>query len=276
MNAKLISIATTLATFALMGLKLPAQAIVPPSTGFNFTTQFSGSDPKGDIWLNGIQYGTTNLKVEDLALVKTVSILQNTPTKTKTGDTVNNNNTGAASTDRGDKASAPMATSGVNNPTGGEIAAFLGNTNLNNIIDTEDRGSFQMKLTFSQAVSNVFLWERGMNSTLRIQGLIGDQAVGNILALNSKNWGYAGYQIDTTEIGGAQRVGSLGISLDDLGLGEFITGLLVMTDGSKGDNGPDFKVAGEAAVPEPFTMTGLALGLGGMIAARRRQMLNKN
>jgi hypothetical protein len=276
MNAKLISILTTLTSLALISAKLPAQAVVPPSSvGFNFTTDFSGNDPQGDIWLNGIQYGDKNLNYEDLALVKTVSILQNTATNAKPGDTVGNNNTGAASTDRGDKASGPMATSGVKNPTGGEIAAFLGNRNLNNIVDTEDAGSFQMKLTFSQAVRNVFLWERGMNSTLRIQGLIGNEAVGNLLVLNSRNWGYAGYKIDTTEIVGAQNVGSVGISLDDLGLSQFITGLIISTDGKKGDNGPDFKVAGEA-VPEPFTMTGLALGVGGLMAARRRKMLNNN
>lgn len=265
MKTKLVSRLSIVATMSLMALQAPAQA-----AGFNFTTQFTGNDPKGDIWLNGVQYGNKTVKATDLAFVKTVSILQNTPIVAKSGDTVNNNNTGAASTDKGDKASAPMATSGVKNPTGTEVAAFLGTKNLNNIIDTEDAGSFKMNVSFSQAVSNIFLWERGMNSTLRIQALNGTQTVGNLLVLNSANWGYAGYSIDTTEITGAQKVGSIGISLADLGVSQAITALQISTDGSKGDKGPDFKVAAEA-VPEPFTMTGLALGIGGLIAARRRQ-----
>jgi hypothetical protein len=149
----------------------------------------------------------------------------------------------------------------------------MNNLNLNNIIDTEDSGNFILDLNFAKAVDNIFLWERGMNSRLDVQALdASGNVIGNKLALsNSKNWDYAGYKIDTLEIGSAQKVGSIGVSLADLGLTSgYVSGLRVSSKSTY--NGPDFKVMGSVAdVPEPSSLLGLGAVVAGVLATRRRQ-----
>lgn len=284
MNTKLFpALATVAATVGMIAFQTPAKA-------FTFTTNLTTSgvpDAKGDILLKSVTYGGKT--TSDFAFVKAVEIINNTPIKsglnpnTQTSNpedkTKNNDNSGAASTDKGDRASSPIVNgqavgvSGINNPTGGEMAAYLGNNNLNNIIDTEDAGSFKLNLSFATAVKNLFFWERGMNSTIRVQALDGmGKVIGNLLKLNSSTWGLAGYSINTQEIDNTQRVGAWGVSLADLGVSSPISAIQVSTVGTLGDKGPDFKVIAEAEpVPEPMTMAGLALGASGMIAARRRR-----
>lgn len=228
-----------------------------PAHAFSFSTNFTGSDPTGDITLNSVTMGNTT--VSNFALVKSAQILQN--------DEYTGGNTGAASSDRGDNASGVK----LEKATNASVAASLGNKNLNNIIDTEDTGSFKMNLYFEQSVSNLFFWERGMNSDLSVQALdASGNLVGNLFKITRNTWQSAGYSINTTEISDAQRVGSWGLSAKDLGVVGSIFGLQVSADASS--NGPDFKVAGEAAaVPEPTTMAGLALAGAGFAAARRRK-----
>lgn len=282
MNTKLFpALATVAATVGMIAFQTPAKA-------FTFTTNLTTSgvpDAKGDILLKSVTYGGKT--TSDFAFVKAVEILNNTPIKsglnpnTQTSNpedkTKNNDNSGAASTDKGDHASSPIVNgqavgvSGINEPTGSNMAAYLGNNNLNNIIDTEDAGSFKLNLSFATAVKNLFFWERGMNSTIRVQALDGmGKVIGNLLKLNSSTWGQAGYSINTQEIDNTQRVGAWGVSLADLGVSSPISAIQVSTVGSLGDNGPDFKVIAEP-VPEPMTMAGLVLGASGMIAARRRR-----
>lgn len=264
-------------TVGLIAANAPAQA-------FNFTSNLApgSSNPEGDILLQSVTYGGQT--ISDLTLINQAVILSNTAITAAAGTTSNpedtsksNDNSGAASTDKGDNASLPTgisSVSGINNPTGTEVAAFLGNRNLNNIIDTEDSGSFKMNLTFAQAVSNIFLWERGMNSKLAVQALDATgNLIGNLLTLDSSTFQYAGYSIDTMEIDGAQRVGSIGISLADLGVTGAISSLQVSANSSF--SGPDFKIMGasspSATVPEPTTMIGSALAAGGLMLRRRRQ-----
>jgi hypothetical protein len=58
------------------------------------------------------------------------------------------------------------------------------------------------------------------------------------------------------------------------GLGSLFNGGTVISFDDRGNGNDkdfqDFTVTAEA-VPEPMTMTGLALGLGGLVAARRRR-----
>lgn len=250
MNLKQIVTTASVITAGLLISGAPAKA-------FSFGTNFTGSDPTADITLNSVTVGGQT--VSNFSLVKSAQIIQN--------DEWTGGNTGAASSDRGDNASGIAQEKATN----ASVAASLGNTNLNNIIDTEDQGSFKMNVFFENAVSNLFFWERGMNSDLSVQALDANGGlIGNLFKITRDTWQSAGYSIDTTEISGAQKVGSWGLSAKDLGVVGSIFGLQISADASS--NGPDFKVVGQsAAVPEPTTMAGLALAGAGFAAARRRK-----
>lgn len=251
-------------SFAIALSSAPAQAF---SFQTNYTAALSGSNQsKGDIFLDSVTLGDGQM-ISDFTLITSANILSN--------DLYTGGNSGAASADIGD-----LATTGIRleKATNDAIKTVLNNQNLNNIIDTEDKGTFVLDLNFEKAVDNVFIWERGMNSRLDIQALDANgEAIGNLLELsNSKHWDYAGYDINTKEIGSAQRVGSTGVSLADLGIaeGSYISSLRVHSSG-KSYNGPDFKILGSVAesaqVPEPSSLLGLGAIVAGAIATRRRK-----
>lgn len=261
-------------------------ALVDTAQAASFSVDVSQkSDPKADILLNSItQNGQTFTQFN---WVKSATVLQNTPIQLtgKAGETARpdaggfNNNTGAASTDRGDQASKPngLEVSGLNNPTGQEIATYVGNTNLNNIIDTEDNGGFKINLFFKNLIKadqtgldNLFFFERGMNSDLRVQAIdAAGNLIGNSLNLLRGQQMGLGYQINTTEINGAQNVGGWGVSLLQLGVQQ-AAGIQVFAQDSF--DGPDFKVIARQntqPVPEPASLMGLGL-MAGLFCVRRR------
>jgi len=236
-----------------------------PATAFSFTTNFTATntasgqpDPTRDILLDSVTLGNGST-LSQFSLVNSAQILHN--------DLWTGGNTGAASSERGDRASGIAQEVATN----ASVVASLGNRNLNNIIDTEDSGAFKMNVFFESAVSSLFFWERGMNSDLSVQAI--DQSgnlIGSLFRINRNLWQSAGYGINSTEINDTQAVGSWGLGLGDLGVSGPIFGLQLSADASS--NGPDFKVAGSsAAVPEPTTMAGLALAGAGIAAARRRK-----
>ncbi|MGI8932992.1 MAG: exosortase-dependent surface protein XDP2 [Phormidesmis sp.] len=228
----------------------------------NYTAALSGKDAsEGDIFLNSVTLGSGKV-INSFGLINAAKIISN--------DVYTGGNTGGASSDIGDKATTGIKRENIDVEA---ITSVLNNLNLNNIIDTEDHGSFVLDLMFDQAVDNIFIWERGMNSRLDIQALDANgNLIGNLLNLNSKNWNSAGFSIDTQEIDGAQEVGSIGVSLADLGLtGGYINALRVYSKGVA-YNGPDFKLVGSAAdVPEPSALLGLGAVAIGALATRRRQ-----
>lgn len=236
-----------------------------PAQAFNFTTNYQAdltgnNQAKGNIWLQSVEAGEQ--VINDFVLVNSATILQN--------DFYTTGNTGAASSDRGDEASGVKK----EDPTSADIVASLGNLNLNNIIDTEDSGKFKINLFFEEAVRSLFFWERGMNSILGIQAIdTTGNVLGNFLEINSRNWANAGFKINTTEVSGSQKVGSLGVTTKDLGVSNAISGIQVISKANY--NGPDFKVVGStASVPEPATLAGLGL-VGGALAVSRRRKSQK-
>jgi len=270
-------------------------AVSTAAQAASFTNNVSQtSDPEADIWLNSItQNGTT---FNNFNLVNRAKVVYNTPITLTgvAGETSNPeivggvvNNTGAASTDRGDKATAPggREVSGLSNPTGDDIAAYLGNTNLNNIIDTEDGKSMKLNLFFANTLSvdntgldNLFFWERGDDfgaSDLGVQAIDANgNLIGNVLKLDRNDKQYAGYSIDTLEIDKAQKVGTWGLKLSQLGVTS-AAGIQVFSDWTS--NGPDFKVIARntqttTSVPEPTTLAGLGLVAASLAAFRRRQV----
>lgn len=248
-----------IASGAIALFAAPAQAF---SFQTNYTAALSGNNAaKGDILLNSVTLGNGKV-ISDFSLVASANILSN--------DIYTGVNSGAASADKGDLATTGLSQEAL---TDAGAKAVMNNLNLNNIIDTEDQGNFILDLNFAKAVDNIFLWERGMNSRLDVQALdASGNVIGNKLALsNSKNWDYAGYKIDTLEIGSAQKVGSIGVSLADLGLTSgYVSGLRVSSKTSY--NGPDFKVMGSVVdVPEPSSLLGLGAVVAGVLATRRRQ-----
>ena len=264
MNIRQFVTSAGLIASGVIALSAPAHAF---SFQTNYTAALSGADAaKGDIFLDSVtlESGET---IRDFTMVTSANILSN--------DIYTGGNSGAASADIGDLATTGIVEEALTNAS---AASVLSNLNLNNIIDTEDSGNFILDLNFDKAVDNLFIWERGMNSRLDIQALDADgNEIGNKVQLsNSRNWDYAGFDIDTKEIGRAQRVGSIGVSLADLGLSDtFINSLRVTSEG-KPYNGPDFKVMGSVAersqeVPEPSALIGLGAVVAGALSTRRRK-----
>ncbi|MEM8505107.1 MAG: exosortase-dependent surface protein XDP2 [Cyanobacteria bacterium P01_D01_bin.1] len=259
MKLRQLAAATGLVVSGAIAFSAPAQAF---SFTTNYTQALSGDlAPKGDIMLDSVtlENGRT---INNFTLVDTANILSN--------DIYTGSNSGAASADIGDLATTGISLEALTDEAGKIV---MNNLNLNNIIDTEDKGKFILDLQFEQAVDNVLLWERGKNSRMDVQALdASGNVIGEKLHLNSRDWDYAGFDINTREIGGAQRVGSMGISMADFGLTtQYISALRVSSEGSA-YNGPDFKVLGSVAeVPEPSMLIGLGAAVAGLLASGRRK-----
>ena len=235
------------------------------ASAFTFTTQYEGTAGKNDVFLKSVTLEDGEI-VSDFSFIKGANIVSN--------DQYTGGNTGAASADKGDNATTGIK---VEDASAEDIAFNLGTNNLNNIIDTEDSGSFQIDLHFDKAMDNLLVWERGMNSDLGIQALDADgNLIGNYLKISRSDWVSAGYSIDTLEIGGAQKVGSFGVNfMADLGVSGPVSSVRFFSQ--SGYNGPDWKFVGTRVerfeepsdVPEPTMLLGLGL-VGGAAFLKRK------
>lgn len=227
----------------------------------SFTTTYeaalTGADEaKGDILLKSVEYDGETFS--DFVFVNQATVVSN---DIWTGGS----DTGGASADKGD-----LATVGISeeNLTNEQVVEALGNPYLSSILDVEEAGQFAIDLFFTEAADHVLLWERGGNSRVDVQAVdLEGNLVGNLLSLNSADWDFAGYRLDTLEIDEAQAVSSLGLSLAEFGTTETaIAGIRLISRGED-YNGPDLKVIGIAAddpesVPEPTALLGLGLVAG--------------
>jgi hypothetical protein len=255
---------------ALLAASGSAQAFSFVTNDFDENPLTDSSAYKGDIFLEQIK-----LLNDDGGIAEVVNEFSYiTLTEIVSNDEFTGGNTGAASADIGDQATTGVK---VENATESAIATNLGTNNLNNIIDTEDSGSFQIDLHFEKLIDNLLIWERGQNSKLGVQALDGEgNLIGKKLILDSNNWDYAGFQIDTQEIGSAQKVGSLGVNvLGDLGVEGGVSSVRFFSESSF--NGPDWKFVGTDAnrgqdpadVPEPAFVLGLGI-FGSILMLKRR------
>ncbi len=259
----------------------------------NNITQENGA--KGDVILNSITQNGSTIFEKDFIYVNDVVIGNN--------DEHDRGNTGAASTDHGDSVKGVKRREHLReeNKEGNKgdqenVVDFMGNNNLNKIIDTEDSGSFTIDFFFGNDIKSndlgldsLFFWERGFkqnkqkgNSDLLIQAIDNDgNLLGNDLFLSRKEQKDAGFSIDTVEINKVQQVGSWGVSFADLKLSENQTfaGVRVMSEARF--NGPDYKIiasngpsrqsfAQAAKVPEPGTIIGLG-SVAALAFMRRRK-----
>lgn len=248
-----------------VGIVSGALFLLPDTANaFSFTTNFSGTPPNQDIFLESVEFETGEL-FDSFALVNSANILSN---GVWTGG-----NTGGASADKGLEATTGVA---VQNPSNADIVTNLGNLNLNNIIDTEDAqdpGTFVIDIAFNSAIENLLIWERGGNSRLSVQPIADDGTlVGTARTVNSAFWDDAGFSIHTTEVPAPQKVTSEGFSVVDFfGAPGPVSKFRLISEGSF--NGPDFKVVGTkaASVPEPGLVLALGVVGGALFLRRYRQ-----
>ncbi len=234
-----------------MAISMPVQAA--SFHGFSFTTTTTdASDPTADIFLRSVSHGGKT--ISNFSVVTGATVMENS-----------HGSLGPSSTDLGDNATSPNYTGANELPTSQEITDFLGNLNLNNIIDTEERKRSVFELEFGNKVNTFYLFERGLNSSLKVEALDSNGTVLDKFKVNQGLWQQAGYAIDTTEIEGPQNVGSYGIKLDSA-----VKRVRIISDFS--DNGPDYKIVA-AQVPEPSSMAALALLGGAVLLAKHRKQV---
>lgn len=295
MNLKVILAATGLIAGTALAVAPQAQAT---PTLFDFGTSISYPGTPNpclanvpsvtcDIELESVTIQGKTIDVDQLSKVTGAALLRNkTIPSGSTSTTV-----GGLSVDRGDQANgtvqndlpveATAALAAQFNSSAAErlIVEGLGKDqpifNMNNILDTEDKGYFTLDVLFGNGqklLNSVLLWERGMNSKLKVQAITtatasGATGFGEMIEVDSANWPSAGYQIDTTEIWGRnapQPVGAKGIRFSSN-----ILGVRLISE-EKGFNGPDFKLSA-TKVPEPATVASLGMVAGAAWALRRRR-----
>ena len=191
---------------------------------------------------------------------------------------VNSSNNVSGNPDRADTASPFVGEVGKTGTLREVFGAFNGYKNMSYIIDGEDNASWTLDLLFGgntlfNADSNLrtadlAILERGGNSDLRIRGIRADGSLTDSIMMLRASTGKTGWTLDTLEIGGAQNVVGVGISLD--ASWQNLKGFRF--EAAPGMNGPDLVAVGVSTtrlVPAPASA--MAIGLAGTLAGRRRR-----
>jgi hypothetical protein len=165
--------------------------------------------------------------------------------------------------------------SGESGATDADLVATYASRNLNSINYNRERDTFGIfSISFPQPTNRFFLFERGKDADLHIDAFdAGGNTVGHWDFLRTEGYGDTGVAIVTDtgfpgwpQTGPGQNVGSIGLKIDG---GAATT--LKFTINAKPDNGPDLKVFGFAAVPEPGTWLLSSAGLASIVGFCRRR-----
>ncbi len=186
-----------------------------------------------------------------------------------------------ANPDHADNAS-PFAGEGTATGTLAEVfgpfgAPGSGFKNMSWLVDGEDDKGYKLDLFFPKGQSlvidgdsktvEVSVLERNGNSDFRVIGLFANGSTTPAVSVTRDLTEATGWDIDSLEIKGPQKVSAVGISLDERFSG--IVGIRIECNGDT-DNGPDIVAVGTSnPVPAPG-----AIALGGLAAgtlARRRR-----
>jgi hypothetical protein len=202
--------------------------------------------------------------------------------------------------DRGDTAT-PFAGE-LSNPAApsGTLQEVFGSRNLAYLLDGEDSSlSWNLDLYYQSGMGvmndgdtstmELLMLERGMNSRLGARAILPGGGYSDAIVLDFSLSGFAGYQLDTLEIGNAQNVGGFGIDLNAFNLAQYqpVVGFQFFAKanwdnaGGTSYNGPDFvgfvgSTPPVTIVPEPATvgLSGIGacfLGLSAWARAARRR-----
>lgn len=189
-----------------------------------------------------------------------------------------NNNQYDANPDRADNAS-PFADEANKKAKLSEVFGpfSTGYKNMSWIIDGEDDKGYTLDLLFPKGqflvpddddkTVEVTILERNGNSDFRVQGIKADGSIGESQLITRDKTEAAGWDLDSLEIKGPQKVSGVGLSLGDEWTG--IVGIRILVVGAT-DNGPDIIGIGTTnPVPAPGAL--VLSGLAGMIVSRRRR-----
>lgn len=267
MNPLFAKIATTTATTVTVSAIAWVQAAPVGAASFNplvFETQFTTSgvfDPSQDIRLDSVDFN--DRRVNQFSLVEEVNIISN-----------QGNILTAARGINAVEDSLVEEGPATGNPTEADLAAALGNLNLNSIVNSrESEGEAVLDIFFNNPVSTFFFWEWGGapgssvtgNSSFLVEALTDDGS--EVLAsfrILSSDWSPAGFTMQSTIPSQAvQNVGSLGLELVGAR-----SSRLRLSYANPVDAGPDFKVAA-APIPEPSTLLS-SFALGSLLIWRKR------
>lgn len=157
--------------------------------------------------------------------------------------------------------------------SGGPAAPYK---NMSWLIDGEDNKGYTLDLYFAKGVSltpdgdaktvEVSVLERNGNSDFRVIGLFAGGGTTPAISITRDLTETTGWNLDSLEINGEQKVSAVGISLDERFAG--IVGIRIECNGDT-DNGPDIIAVGTSAVPAPGAVALMGLAAG-TLARRRR------
>ncbi len=267
---------TALATATAALAAMPSHAVVFDAFAFDSQVSTSGLFGgvngiygNGDVRLDSVSFGGNTYSQAQITTVSSAKIVLDDAL-----DAVNGGGNLAAG--RGINSVADTwATQGAATvtPTNADLYGALANHNLSSIVVTrENPGSAVLDVSFATPTDTFIFYERGFNSDLQVQALnAANQVIGSYTILRA-NYTNTGIVISTDNgafLLAGQGLGSIGLHTDQavstLRLSSYRSDVLNY-------NGPDFKVLGVSAVPEPETYALMLAGLGlvGLVACRRR------